>query len=283
MKYNLLLYTKTFYGGKRMMIEATTKGKVIKVADFIWEDRNGCNMSKPIISGIDSLNITGIVVHIPSGEKWESCEIGYSNEIIAVNHKGNGTAIVNGENSDFTKHSALYSPTGTHYSIAADKGEEIHLYIWQSKLSEVSKTSNNPVLFNDLYNNETVFEGFKGTDPTQINKNPANMNFLFWPGTGCAHLSLHCGIQEPGQNFGVHSHPDSEELFIGVDGIGQVHLDGEWIDFEAGDILYSPKKIYHGTRNPHTGQEAKQFVTCGGPIPFDVNFYLMANLSPEVK
>lgn len=81
----------------------------------------------------------------------------------------------------------------------------------------------------------------------------------------------------------MHSHPISEELFIGVEGKGQVHLDGKWIDFEEGDILYSPENIYHGTRNPDQGPNAKRFVTCGGPVPFDVNFYTLAGLSPEVK
>ena len=266
-----------------MEILTKNNGQVVKFSDLKWENVNGCKMAKPIISGVNSINITCIVVNIPSGGKWESCEIGYSNEVIAVNFLGEGTAMVEDIETDFSKSSTLYSPTGTNYSIRADKGEDLRIYIWQSKLTENSKISKKPLLFNNLYNDETVFKGFKGTNPNQVNKNPANMNFLFWPGTGCGHLSLHCGIQEPGQNFGVHTHPYSEELFIGVEGVGQVHLDGNWIDFEAGDILYSPEKIYHGTRNPDTSENSKNFVTCGGPIPFDENFYLMANVSPEVK
>jgi mannose-6-phosphate isomerase-like protein (cupin superfamily) len=109
------------------------------------------------------------------------------------------------------------------------------------------------------------------------------MNFLFWPGTGCARLSLHCGIQQPGQSFSVHMHPESEEMFIGVEGKGNVHLNGEWLPFEAGDILYAPPGMFHGTRNPQTGQDAARFVTCGGPAPYDTDFYERAGLSSTVK
>jgi quercetin dioxygenase-like cupin family protein len=259
------------------------KGAVLKVKDFKWEEVRGCKMAKPVSAGEESENITGIVVDIPEGEIWESCQIGFSHEVVVVVHRGNGTATVDNNCVEVSQFATLYSPTGTNYSVEANKGEEVRLYIWQSKLPDQAKLSTQPRLINNLFNNETVFEGFKGNDPTQVNERPANMNFLFWPGTGCAHLSLHCGIQEPGQNFGVHQHPHAEELFIGVEGKGQVHLDGEWIDFEAGDILYSREKIFHGTRNPYTGPEAKRFVTCGGPVPFDPNFYLWANLSPEVK
>ncbi|MCZ6944548.1 cupin domain-containing protein [Bacillus mycoides] len=259
------------------------EGKVFKVNDFQWEDVSGCKMAKPVSPELGSKNITGMIVDIPAGGDWTCCEIGINHEVVVVVFQGSGTAVVGEENTEVSRATTLYAPTGTGYSVQANKGEMIRLYIWQSLLPKGNRTSNNPKLVNNLFNNETIFKGFKGTDPTQVNNDPANMNFLFWPGTGCAHLSLHCGIQQPGQNFGVHTHPISEELFIGVEGKGQVHLNGEWIDFGEGDILYSPEKIFHGTRNPYTGPEAKRFVTCGGPVPYDINFYLMANVSPELK
>lgn len=262
-------------------INQLTRGAVIKSKDFTWKKSGPFSLAHPITSEIGARNITGVVVDIPEGETWSCCNMAKNQEVVVVIFKGNGMATIGEEQQEVEQHSSLYAPAGLAYSI--ESKEDMRIYIWQSDLLAESQTSSTPLLFNHLFNNETVFEGFKGTDPSQSNNAPANMNFLFWPGTGCAHLSLHCGIQQPGQNFGVHHHPISEELFIGVEGKGQVHLDGEWIDFEEGDILYSPANIYHGTRNPDKGPDAKRFVTCGGPVPFDVNFYTMAGLSPEVK
>ncbi|WNB92531.1 cupin domain-containing protein [Bacillus sp. NEB1478] len=262
-------------------VSKLTRGAVIRKNEFIWEKNGPFSLAHPIRKELGSINITGVVVDIPRGEIWRCCEMAKNQEVIVVIFSGGGKATIGDVSQTVEKHASLYAPTGLAYSIEAT--EDTRIYIWQSDLLQGSTTSISPRHFNHLFNNETIFEGFMGTDPTQTNNAPANMNFLFWPGTGCAHLSLHCGIQEPGQNFGVHSHPISEELFIGVEGKGQVHLDGKWIDFEEGDILYSPENIYHGTRNPDQGPNAKRFVTCGGPVPFDVNFYTLAGLSPEVK
>jgi mannose-6-phosphate isomerase-like protein (cupin superfamily) len=138
-------------------------------------------------------------------------------------------------------------------------------------------------MFNHLFNDETVFHGYTGNAEGERNERPASMNFLFWPGTGSGQLCLHCGIQQPGQSFSIHQHPVSEELFIGIEGEGQVYLNGRWHDFAEGDILYAPEGMFHGTRNPYTGPDAGRFVTCGGPVPFDTSFYKLAGFSAEVK
>jgi quercetin dioxygenase-like cupin family protein len=259
------------------------QGAVIKKRDFKWRDEGQFKICHPISPEKGSENITGVVVEILPGGLWECCEMAAQQEVIVVVYSGHGEAIIGEETVRVERTSTLYAPKGIAYSIQADEEESMIIYIWQSNLPEGSKVSASPRLVNSLFNNETVFKGYQGNNSTIINNNPANMNFLFWPGTGCSHLSLHCGIQEPGQSFGVHQHPISEELFIGFEGKGQVHLDGEWVSFEEGDILYAPPKMFHGTRNPFIGSDAKRFVTCGGPVPFDVNFYLLAGVSSEVK
>lgn len=261
--------------------ESLKKGTVIRAKDFEWKKEGVFSLAHPVRKDLGANNITGVVVDIPKGEIWKCCDMAKNQEVIVVIFKGSGNAKIGETTQNVDQHSTLYAPTGIAYSIEAKV--DMRIYIWQSDLLPESKKSSNPILFNHLFNDETQLKGFKGTDPIQQNDNPANMNFLFWPGTGSGHLSLHCGIQQPGQTFGIHHHPVSEELFIGVEGKGQVHLNGEWFDFEEGDILYSPPNIYHGTRNPNKSTEATRFVTCGGPVPFDENFYISANLSSVVK
>jgi mannose-6-phosphate isomerase-like protein (cupin superfamily) len=72
-------------------------------------------------------------------------------------------------------------------------------------------------------------------------------------------------------------------LFIAFEGMGECHLDGVWHPMRAGDVLYAPALVPHGVRNPHTGPGAGTFVTCGGPTPFDVNFYRAIGATETVR
>ncbi|MBH5318743.1 cupin domain-containing protein [Paenibacillus sp. GSMTC-2017] len=260
-----------------------TTGAVIKWSELTFEDRGQLLVAIPVSEEKGATLVKGIVVRIKPGGTWTSCEKGKAQEVVGVIWKGKGSARVGEERSSLVPSSALYAPSGVEYEVTADQGEEITLYIWQSILPEGSVVASKPKLFNSLYNEETQLKGFTGNDPSQKIENPANMNFLFWPGTGSARLSLHCGIQQPGQSFAVHKHPHSSELFIGVEGKGEIYLDGEWHPFEAGDLLYVPQGIFHGTRNLNTGEGAARFVTTGGPTPFDASFYTFAGVSPEVR
>ncbi|MEC0232182.1 cupin domain-containing protein [Paenibacillus alba] len=258
-------------------------GAVIKVSELVWEDRGTYQLAKPVTEEQGAVHVTGLVVRLLPGGTWASCEKGTAQEIVAIIHSGSGSARVGGETQEVSAASTLYAPSGIDYAVYADKGETVTLYIWQSPLPEGAARASHPRVFNHLYNEETQLKAYKGNDPSQNVTNPANMNFLFWPGTGSAQLSLHCGIQEPGQSFAVHQHPSSSELFIGIEGAGEVYLNGEWKTFEAGDLIYVPQGIFHGTRNLYTGEGAKRFVTSGGPVPFDESFYQFAGLSSEVR
>ncbi|RJX39871.1 cupin domain-containing protein [Paenibacillus pinisoli] len=259
-----------------------TSGAVIRWSELNWEDRGELLVAIPVNEEKGAALVKGLVVRIKPGGTWSSCEKGKAQEVVGVIWRGKGSARVGEATSSLEASSALYAPSGTDYEVKADQGEEITLYIWQTELPAGSLAASKPRLFNHLYNDETQLKGFTGNDPSQTITNPANMNFLFWPGTGSARLSLHCGIQEPGQSFAVHQHPHSSELFIGVEGKGEIHLNGEWHPFEAGDLLYVPQGIFHGTRNLYTGEGAARFVTTGGPTPFDASFYTFAGVSPEV-
>jgi mannose-6-phosphate isomerase-like protein (cupin superfamily) len=134
-----------------------------------------------------------------------------------------------------------------------------------------------------LWNTETQLVAFAGTATSTPDGAAATMNFVFWPGTGSPRLSLHCGIQQPGQTFSIHVHPASEEAFIALEGKGQMYLNDRWVDVEPGDITFAPPSMPHGARNPHTGPSARRFVTCGGPTPFDPCLYVSAGVRAEVR
>nr|WP_242687103.1 MULTISPECIES: cupin domain-containing protein [unclassified Actinopolyspora] len=88
---------------------------------------------------------------------------------------------------------------------------------------------------------------------------------------------------QPGQTFNVHVHPESEEAFIAFEGRGQFYLEDGWYEAEAGDVLFAPPGVPHGTSYPAEDAEAPNFVTCGGPTPFDPVLYARAGVSAEVR
>jgi uncharacterized RmlC-like cupin family protein len=176
----------------------------------------------------------------------------------------------------------MYAPTGSATSMVAGSKGAL-LYVWRSMLLSGRRRSAAPKLFGSLWDSDTQLRGFKGIAQVDAANNLATMNFVFWPGTGCSQLCLHCGIQQPGETFNVHIHPESDEAFIAFEGVGQVFLRDRWIDVAAGDVLYAAPGVPHGARNPHLGPDARRFVTCGGPTPYDPALYIQAGVTTEVQ
>jgi mannose-6-phosphate isomerase-like protein (cupin superfamily) len=177
---------------------------------------------------------------------------------------------------------ALYCPTGSSAGVQADGDEPVTLYIWQTTLDPEQSRSAQPQSFGTLWDDTTQLREFAGTGQVDPTDRRATMNFVLWPGTGSARLCLHCGIQQPGETFSVHLHRHSEDAFIAFEGEGQMYLGDRWIDVQQGDVLFAPPMVLHGARNPHVGPDARRFVTCGGPTPFDTFLYDFAGLSSEV-
>jgi mannose-6-phosphate isomerase-like protein (cupin superfamily) len=195
---------------------------------------------------------------------------------------GTGTGTVDNTQRAMSRASALHSPTGTSATVRADHDVPLTLYIWQHTLSPDERSSGRPRSFGTLWDDATQLTDFAGTGQVGPTDRRATMNFVFWPGTGSASLCLHCGIQQPGETFSVHLHQHSEDAFIAFEGEGQMYLGDRWVDVQRGDILFAPPMVLHGARNPHVGPDARRFVTCGGPTPFDTFLYDSAGLSSEV-
>ena len=76
---------------------------------------------------------------------------------------------------------------------------------------------------------------------------------ILYPEMGCDQITFNYFEHEPGVTFTPHVHDDSVDVIIVLSGSGQIASNDDTISFEAGDILYVPPGVYHGTTN--TGDE----------------------------
>lgn len=76
---------------------------------------------------------------------------------------------------------------------------------------------------------------------------------ILYPEMGCEPITLNYFEHEPGVTFTPHVHEESVDVIIVLKGRGQIASNGDTVTFEAGDILYVPPGVYHGTTN--TGDE----------------------------
>lgn len=270
------MQTSTFLGTAR----------IIHRSEFVFEpvlDRPGAltTLATPVSPAAGATHVTLHVVRIAAGESFTP-EASVAEENTVVVFDGSGTARVGTETRAIGRADGVYAPTGRPLTLSADD-EGLTAYVWRAPLAEGRVLGTDPALFSSLWNETTRLQGFSGAGKGDGETDLATMNFVFWPGTGSCQLCLHCGIQQPGQTFNVHLHPDSDEAFIAFEGIGQMYLGDHWVDVEAGDVLYASAGVLHGARNPYTGPDARRFVTCGGPTPYDPALYAAAGVSSEVR
>ncbi|MEZ0072070.1 cupin domain-containing protein [Planotetraspora sp. GP83] len=256
-------------------------GVVLRGAELEYRPHGECWVSPMVGPEIGAQFVTVDAVKIPPGGRWAPPEAA-GEENVAVVLAGSGAGTVDSESSPMGAASALYSPTGSAYSVSAGD-TEMTVYVWGSVLPEGSPRGSRPARFRSLWNAETRLAGFPGTGQVASASRTATMNFLFWPGTGSARLCLHCGIMMPEETFNVHLHPASDEAYFVFEGTGQFYLEDRWIDLGPGDGVFAPPNVLHGARNPQSGEEARRFVAFGGPTPFDPALYDFAGVSAEVR
>lgn len=54
---------------------------------------------------------------------------------------------------------------------------------------------------------------------------------------------------EPGKGHERHTHPDSDEILYAIHGEGEQEVADETRDIRAGDVVYIPEGVEHGTIN----------------------------------
>lgn len=100
------------------------------------------------------------------------------------------------------------------------------------------------------------------------------VHFALNPKMGCKGANIAVGFHEPGKEFAPHKHPISEEILIIHSGEGECFLYDKWIPTKAGDIIYAPPGVLHGTRNP--AENTEPFVTLGIATPPQLDLYMRA-------
>ncbi|MEU0127066.1 MULTISPECIES: cupin domain-containing protein [unclassified Streptomyces] len=271
--------------------------RIIASAEFEFASLPGrrTTLATPVSPAAGATHVTLHVVRVAAGESF-SPEASAEEENTAVVFSGLGTATVGSRTQRIGRADAVYAPTGQVLTLTADTedpgagpdsptadAEGLTVYVWRTPLAAGSVPGTDPEPFSSLWDETTQLRGFGGTGQIAPDAKRATMNFVFWPGNGSSRLCLHCGIQQPGETFSVHLHPDSDESMIAFEGIGQMYLADRWVDVSPGDVLYAAPGVLHGTRNPHTGPDALRFVTCGGPSPYDPALYSAAGLSSDVR
>jgi glyoxylate utilization-related uncharacterized protein len=268
-------------GRKQRESQTRLDGAVLRARAFQYARRGDLEIAEPVGPACGATRVQLQVIRLRSGAHWQEASTILEENVVLV-FEGDGRGSVADTTRAVERASAMYAPTGASTSITAGAKGAI-VYVWRSKLLSGRRRSAAPKLFGSLWDSDTQLQGFMGTGEIEAASSPATMNFVFWPGTGCSQLCLHCGIQQPGETFNVHVHPESDEAFIAFEGVGQVFLRDRWIDVVAGDVLYAAPGVPHGARNPHRGPDARRFVTCGGPTPYDPVLYARAGVTTEVQ
>lgn len=56
---------------------------------------------------------------------------------------------------------------------------------------------------------------------------------------------------EEGSSIGPHTHKGEAEIYFLLEGSAQTLYEGQWIDIEKGDGVFTPEGKEHAIRNPH--------------------------------
>jgi oxalate decarboxylase/phosphoglucose isomerase-like protein (cupin superfamily) len=94
-------------------------------------------------------------------------------------------------------------------------------------------------------------------DPDDVETQVFDWGMLKWQSTpevtGGDRFSAGVVRLEPGKGHERHTHPDSDEILYVISGEGEQEVADESRDVEAGDMVFVPEGVEHGTWN--TGWE----------------------------
>jgi mannose-6-phosphate isomerase-like protein (cupin superfamily) len=79
---------------------------------------------------------------------------------------------------------------------------------------------------------------------------------------GARNQSLAEAVLEPGQETERHYHAETEELYVLLEGSGEMELDGDRRDVRPGDAILIPAGAWHQLR---AGADELRFLCCCAP------------------
>lgn len=103
------------------------------------------------------------------------------------------------------------------------------------------------------------------------NSSELELLLVLTPKMGSHGIGITSAVHHPGMEFEPHVHPLSEELVFCHEGEGEFFLYDTWYPVKAGDVLYAPPGVYHGTRK-RAGTEG-DFITIGVATPPQLDLY----------
>ena len=86
---------------------------------------------------------------------------------------------------------------------------------------------------------------------------------VVYPEMGAKNITLNYAVHAPGTVFTPHVHEESEDVIVVLKGRGEIRSGDSFLSFEAGDALYVPAGVFHGTIN--TGDEPLVMFSCQAP------------------
>jgi len=86
---------------------------------------------------------------------------------------------------------------------------------------------------------------------------------VVYPEMGAKHITLNYAIHAPGAEFTPHVHEHSEDVVVVLEGEGKIRSGDKLLSFKAGDVLYVPPGVLHGTIN--TGDRPLVMFSCQAP------------------
>lgn len=99
----------------------------------------------------------------------------------------------------------------------------------------------------------------------------SDARMIVWPGVGAWTANMNYVRMEAGEENVVHSHSESEDTIVILEGNGSVDdvTNGRTLEFSAGDVIHVPVSIVHATR----ANRGSPVVSAGGPCPADIVFF----------
>jgi quercetin dioxygenase-like cupin family protein len=96
----------------------------------------------------------------------------------------------------------------------------------------------------------------------------SDARMIVWPGTGAWDATMNYVRMQPGEENTVHSHRESEDTIVIIDGFGSVEdlTNGIIQQFEQGDVIHVPLGVSHRV----LADRGSHVVSVGGPCPADL-------------
>ena len=96
---------------------------------------------------------------------------------------------------------------------------------------------------------------------------------------GSRNLSVTWVAISPGAEQRLHSHEDSEQIYVIVRGRGRMQVAGDEEDVGEGDLVFIPPATDHGIVND--GSETLAYITAASP-PVSMEELYQVQLAPDV-